>query len=180
MNKFDDTALEVDSKKIEILVQNKTSVKLLMHDTAGQERFRTLTSSYFRNADGVLVVYDLSQRSSFDDLEDLFYEGSRYCERAMKFLIANKLDLQQERVVKTEEGRHQSEQLGASHFFEVSAKTNENVEELVQTVAYELLQRKNQESRETFDDMTSDQVFIQPQNQNQPQMRQTENNKKCC
>jgi len=137
---FDDELhTEIDHKKIPYKVGG-TPLKIVFHDTAGQERFRTLTSSYFRNADAVLIVYDVTDKQTYDDLESIYYEGSRYCSRALKFLIGNKLDLEVERTVTTEEGQETAKSLGASGFFETSAKTNQNMDALLAAIATQLLE----------------------------------------
>lgn len=69
------------------------SVKLQIWDTAGQERFRTLTNAYYRGADGVMLVYDVTNPESFDHLEDWMEEVQRYeQERTVKLIIGNKSD----------------------------------------------------------------------------------------
>ncbi|CAM5999765.1 unnamed protein product [Sphagnum balticum] len=63
-------------------------------DTAGQERFRTITSAYYKGADGIIMVYDLTEPSSLDDLETFWVpEAYNYCDKSIKvLLLGNKLD----------------------------------------------------------------------------------------
>lgn len=62
-------------------------------DTAGQERFRTLTSSYYRGAQGVILVYDISSRKSFDELTKWFHELETYTgDQVVKIVVGNKVD----------------------------------------------------------------------------------------
>jgi small GTP-binding protein len=63
-------------------------------DTAGQERFRTLTSSYYRGCHAVILVYDCASRASFERLEDWLGEVEMYCgnNNPVKMLVANKID----------------------------------------------------------------------------------------
>lgn len=74
--------------------------RLIFLDTAGQEEFRCLTSSYYRSADIQLIVFDITDKDSFTELEEHVSEASRYSTpSAVKILVANKLDLQLDRVV---------------------------------------------------------------------------------
>ena len=93
-----------DHYEKEFLVDNRT-VKLSLWDTAGQERFRGLASSYYRKAKCVVVVYDITRRSSFDKIEMWKQEISNFTdEQVCVFLIGNKLDEAAKRSVLREEG----------------------------------------------------------------------------
>jgi len=74
---------EIDQKSRDLKIDGKT-VRLIITDTAGQERFRTLTSSYYRNADAIIVVYDITDQESFTDVEGHITEGTRYSQRSEK------------------------------------------------------------------------------------------------
>eukprot|EP01085_Mycamoeba_gemmipara_P002403 Mycagemm_TRINITY_DN4004_c0_g1::TRINITY_DN4004_c0_g1_i1::g.2403::m.2403 type:complete len:203 gc:universal TRINITY_DN4004_c0_g1_i1:73-681(+) len=129
-----------DRKEKTITVDNKP-VKLQITDTAGQERFRTLTSSYFRKANAMIIVYDITSKDSFDDLEGYIKEGTRYSDRSEKFIVGNKLDLSAaqpgKRVISYEQGKALADKEGIP-FFEVSAKTGENVDKFFEAVARKL------------------------------------------
>uniref|UniRef100_A0AAF5Q4B8 small monomeric GTPase n=1 Tax=Wuchereria bancrofti TaxID=6293 RepID=A0AAF5Q4B8_WUCBA len=107
-------------------------------DTAGQERFRTLTPSYYRGAQGVICVYDVSNRQTFERLSHWMNEVDTYSTKtdAVKMLIGNKIDISNREVTR-EEGL----QFAKKHrmlFIEASAKTREGVqcafEELIEKV----------------------------------------------
>jgi len=119
----------VDFKVKKLSIKGKPH-RVLLFDTAGQERFRTLTSSYYRNAQGVLLVYDISNRETFTTMEYWFKEVEKYAPPgAIKCLVGSKLDKStSSRIVRTEEGRALADRYGAS-FYEVSSKTRENVKE---------------------------------------------------
>jgi small GTP-binding protein len=115
-------------------------IKLQFWDTAGQEKFRAVTKSYFRNAVGVCLVYDITDRGSFDDLGFWLNDVHALCDpNAAIILIGNKLDLAGQRVVTTGEaqtfaGNHQL------MFLETSARDGDNVLEAFRRaaqVAYE-------------------------------------------
>mmetsp|Transcript_35141 Transcript_35141/g.71640 ORF Transcript_35141/g.71640 Transcript_35141/m.71640 type:complete len:131 (+) Transcript_35141:108-500(+) len=71
----------------------KHTVKLQIWDTAGQERFRTITSAYYRGADGIIMVYDVTNQESFNHVADWLTEVNRYAsEGTCKLLVGNKSD----------------------------------------------------------------------------------------
>jgi Ras-related protein Rab-1A len=74
-------------------------------DTAGQERFRTITSAYYRGADGIIMVYDVTNQESFDHVNDWLSEVNRYAsEGTCKLLVGNKSD-KPEKVVSSDKAR---------------------------------------------------------------------------
>jgi Ras-related protein Rab-18 len=106
-----------------------TPYRLNLLDTAGQERFRTLSNSYYRNAHGVILVYDISNRESFLAMERWFEEvESNAMPGTVLYLVGSKLDKSAQRKVKYEEGLKLAESKGLEgRFCEVSSKTRENV-----------------------------------------------------
>lgn len=105
-----------------------TPYRLNLLDTAGQERFRTLSNSYYRNAHGVILVYDISNRESFLAMERWFEEAeSNAMPGTVLYLVGSKLDKASQRKVTFEEGKRLAESRAEGRFCEVSAKTRENV-----------------------------------------------------
>ncbi|KAI9785026.1 MAG: hypothetical protein M1839_001223 [Geoglossum umbratile] len=101
--------------------------RLNLLDTAGQERFRTLSNSYYRGAHGVILVYDISNRDSFLAMDLWFQEAeANAMPGVVTYLVGSKLDKTSSRSVKYEEGEALAKRHGSS-FCEVSAKTRENV-----------------------------------------------------
>ena len=116
-------------QKIRTLEIDGKNVKLQIWDTAGQERFRTITSSYYRGAHGIIVVYDVTDKVSFNNVKQWLSEIDRYaCQAVNKLLVGNKADLVDKRVVETQEAKEFADSIGIS-FLETSAKSNKNVEE---------------------------------------------------
>jgi Ras-related protein Rab-1A len=102
-------------------------VRLQIWDTAGQERFRTITATYYRNNDVVLIVYDVTNRASFDHIAYWIDECSkRNNKKYLIFLIATKCDIK-DRCVTTQEGIEFAKKHNIP-YFETSAKTGEGVE----------------------------------------------------
>ena len=118
----------VDFKVKTSQLENK-NIKMQIWDTAGQERFRNVISSYFRGAHGILLIYDVTNRDSFKNLESWLIEIEKNAsENVLKILIGNKNDLQDEKEITTEEGEAFAKRNGMQ-FIETSAKMNTNVTE---------------------------------------------------
>ena len=103
-------------------------VKVQIWDTAGQERYRSITNAYYKGAKGSLLVYDITNKKSFDDLDkwilDLKTNGD---DNLSLILLGNKSDLEDKRVISTEEGKNKAEFYKCS-FFETSALNGNNIE----------------------------------------------------
>merc|ERR1711900_138626 len=121
------TTIGIDFKIRTIELDGKR-VKLQIWDTAGQERFRTITTAYYRGAMGILLVYDVTDERSFNNIRTWFSNVEQHAtEGVNKILIGNKCDWEDRRVVSTERGQQLADELGIP-FLEVSAKSNINVE----------------------------------------------------
>jgi len=104
-------------------------VKLQIWDTCGQESFRSITRSYYRGAQGVLLVYDVTNRETFKHLDSWFEECTQSGdENVTLVLVGNKCDLESKREVSYEEGKKFADDHNIL-FIEASAKTAFNVEE---------------------------------------------------
>ena len=113
-------------------------MKLQIWDTAGQERFKTITSSYYKGAHGIILVYDITDRQSFKDIENWLAEVDKFGnENVVKLLVGNKSDLENSRQVKTEEGKELADSLGIK-FLETSAKDSVNVDKAFITLSNEI------------------------------------------
>ena len=120
------------SKNLKYKGQN---VKLQIWDTAGQEKYKGLIPSYVRNSSIVFVVYDVSVKTSFDNIPK-WINFIKTIENTTLVLCGNKIDLSN-REVKKEEGEALAQKEGIS-FFEVSAKTDENIKNMFYNVVVEL------------------------------------------
>nr|NP_001262152.1 Rab26, isoform F [Drosophila melanogaster]AGB94845.1 Rab26, isoform F [Drosophila melanogaster] len=128
--------------KNKVVVVDGTRVKLQIWDTAGQERFRSVTHAYYRDAHALLLLYDVTNKTTYDNIRAWLGEIREYAqEDVVIVLIGNKADCSgSERQVKREDG----ERLGREHnvpFMETSAKTGLNVELSFTAVARQLKSR---------------------------------------
>jgi Ras-related protein Rab-1A len=113
-------------------------VKLQIWDTAGQERFRTLTSSYYRGAHGIIIVYDVTDRDSFENVRQWMVEIDRFANPGVcKILVGNKCDMEEIRKVTQEEGAELARHFEIP-FLETSAKSSINVEQSFITMSKEI------------------------------------------
>jgi Ras-related protein Rab-6A len=112
------------------------TIRLQLWDTAGQERFRTLIPSYIRDSAVVIIVYDVTSRSSFEAVEHWISEVHRERgEDVIVALIGNKNDLTDQRQVESDEGEAKARRLSATVFLETSAKSGANVRNLFTEIA---------------------------------------------
>jgi len=113
--------------------------KLQMFDTAGGYRFRTLTTAYYRGADGIVIVYSATDEDSFDSVECYWLKHvKKYCSIGTKvLLLGNKCDVERGRKVDYSTVKDFAEEKGIT-FFEVSAKDGTNVELAFLTLLSEL------------------------------------------
>ncbi|XP_062495873.1 ras-related protein Rab-37 isoform X5 [Pezoporus occidentalis] len=97
-------------------------------DTAGQERFRSVTHAYYRDAQALLLLYDITSKMSFDNIRAWLTEIHEYAQKdVVIMLLGNKADVSSERAVRTEDGASLAREYGVP-FMETSAKTGMNVE----------------------------------------------------
>lgn len=122
-----------------IQVNDETTVKFEIWDTAGQERYKSLAPMYYRNANAAIVVYDITQESSLERAKSWINELKRQANQDIVIaLTGNKLDLSSsERKIDTAEAKNFADSEGLL-FFEVSAKTGENIKELFTKIANSL------------------------------------------
>ena len=131
--------LDFHSKNTEI---NGENIRLLLYDTAGQEKFKSLIPVYIRDANIILVVYDITIKDSFTHTEHWVNQTKDLKrEDAIFVLIGNKIDLEDRRTVSTKEGEDYATEKGFI-FHEVSAKTGEGIENLFSNKIFPEMARK--------------------------------------
>ena len=125
--------MEVDGKQ----------VALQIWDTAGQERFRVLTPMYYRGAQAAILVYSIIDEDSFNAIDYWSNSLNENVGSSIKlFLVGNKSDLEESRVISEEKGQEKADSIGAK-FFETSAKLGSGINDLFFTIAKTCLETTN-------------------------------------
>jgi len=134
------TTIGIDFKIKTIELDNKR-IKLQIWDTAGQERFRTITTAYYRGAMGILLVYDVTDEQSFQNIRNWIRNIEQHAaDNVDKILVGNKCDMISEKVVETSRGQVLADEYNIK-FFETSAKSNINVVEGFTAIATDIKKR---------------------------------------
>ena len=131
--------LDFQSKNVQI---DNQDIHLLLYDTAGQEKFRSLIPMYTRDANIILLVYDISNRDSFTNLSQWLKDLTNVnMEEVILCIVGNKIDLSDKRAVNTEEGKKFAEEHDFI-FQEISAKTGEGFSDLFYKNLFEQIRFK--------------------------------------
>jgi Ras-related protein Rab-21 len=128
-----------------IVDDDKNEAQLSIWDTAGQERFHSLGPIYYRDSKGAILVYDITDVSTFDRVKSWTKELRKMVGDNTKIsltIVGNKLDLERNRVVSHQSAKKYAESVGAT-FFEVSAKTGRGVTDVFQELTKVLLATMN-------------------------------------
>lgn len=113
----------------------------ITRDTAGQERFRTITSTYYRGTHGVVVVYDVTNANTFKSIQRWLLEIEQYCSSVSRILVGNKADDESKKVVPTSDARNLANSYNID-LVETSAKDDINVEEVFLKITRSMLKTK--------------------------------------
>jgi len=125
------------------IIDNKT-IRIDLWDTAGNEKFHSLTTGFFKNAEGIMIMFDVTTLTSFENVrnwtESIKTHLSLEANNIPVIIIGNKIDLK-EREIKTEDANKYCRELGFK-YFETSAKTGENVDLTVKYLVKEVIKKK--------------------------------------
>ena len=125
--------------KIKTIEVKKKNVKLQIWDTAGEERFRTIISSYYKGAHGILLMFDVTDYDSFESLENWLIEIEKNANKnVIKLLIGNKIDLEENRKVSYNQAKDFADSNGIQ-YIETSVKLNTNVNQAFWEIGKELM-----------------------------------------
>jgi len=129
-----------------------TNTKLQIWDTAGQERYRSITSSYYKGSHGCFIVYDITNETSFENVEKWFEQVQKEASKDVSIiLVGNKCDLENERKIPKEKGEEKAKQLNIP-FFETSALSNIKIEDTFTQIAENIYERTGGMKNEDDDD----------------------------
>lgn len=175
------TTVGIDFKVRTIKLSNGTEVKLQIWDTAGQDRFRTITRAYYRSAQAVLIVFDVTQKESFDSLSYWMdqVESNGVGPSVVRILVANKSDLVEKRIVGAAEIKVLSGQRGYA-FVETSALTGRGVTEMFTETAERVWTALHKASVDDEDGVKVDVVQLMADELDSPIEKDKLKSKSCC
>ena len=142
------STIGVDYSVKNVILPSGKKAKLVFYDTAGQERYRSLSFNLLRNADGILLMYDITNIETFKAIKG--WTESIKDKKGNDFpivLIGNKSDLESERKIPKEEGIKEAKNNGFP-FFETSCKENINIEEAINTIVSMITDERGQIKKE--------------------------------
>ena len=161
----------VDFRFKNVMVDDK-SVKLQIWDTAGQERFKTITSAYYRGADGIIIVYDITDRNSFAHIKDWLDDVNKYTDdNPLKIIVGNKIDLIKDKQINNNDMKTMTAQTGIE-IIECSAKDNIKINDLMEIMTKKLIEKKKNEGNKN----TTKSMILNDINNKNKEL----NNKGCC
>ena len=128
-------------KKAVLFPEWDVEVRLTCYDLAGQQQFKRVRQTYFAGAKSGLLVYDVTRPETFANIENWYKEATRVEKDIFLMLVANKIDLIDDRQVSQEEGKNLAEKLGIS-YFETSALNKDIVDEVFRTMAFLFIQKE--------------------------------------
>jgi small GTP-binding protein len=169
--------VEFGSKTFNI---NDNVIKAQIWDTAGTEKYRSITNAYYKGAKGAFVVYDITKKSSFNNIDKwLFDLKNNGDENINIILVGNKIDLENDRDVTTEEGEKKAI-LNKASFIETSAKNGNNIEKafnlMIENV-YENFKKENENKENIdFNGINKEKTLDLNSSNNENQIKK----KKCC
>ena len=132
--------VDFKTKQIEL---DEHSIKMQIWDTAGHEKFRTITTSYYKSAQAIIILYDITQKSSFDHIRNWITEIDKFGKQGvLKVIVGNKLDLENNRKISKEDAENLALKYGLK-LWEVSAKDNTNIEEMFVDTIKTLLEKNS-------------------------------------
>ncbi len=143
------TGIDLKTKRIKY---NNKEYTIEFYDTAGQERYRAISLNSIKSADGIILMFDLTDQKSYDEISNWVENIKQIQEEDYPMiLVGNKCDLEKERIISNEEGIELSKKFNLQ-FFEVSNKTNKNIEESGNAIIKLIIERKQQKIKELTED----------------------------
>ncbi|XP_029937801.1 ras-related protein Rab-15-like [Myripristis murdjan] len=132
--------------KMKTLEIDGIKVRVQIWDTAGQERYQTITKQYYRRAQGIILVYDVTNEPSFQHIVKWASDVDEYAaDKVQRILVGNKSDEVKDRQVTKEQGSKVAQTFGLD-FFETSAYTNSNINESFTRLAELVLEAHRKEA----------------------------------
>ena len=161
------------------MVIENTSIKLQIWDTAGEERYRSITSAYYKGSKGCFIVYDITNPQSFEDIQKWYEEIKRSGDKGVSIiLVGNKCDLENERKISTEAGKNKAKEMNCP-FYETSALNNIMIEEVFKSICEDIFNKVKTEKKDEDDD--DDYEIVKDENKTvNINTADSKQKKKCC
>ena len=152
------STMGIDYKEKHIIIEGK-KYRLSVYDTTGQERYKSLAFSLIKNTDGIILIYDVTNESSFKAVPDWIQSArEKKGENYPMIILGNKIDLEDERKVKTEDGEELAQKYGLN-FYEISNKENVNIENAILTLVKKILVYIEQNGKKEINSLITTQTF---------------------
>ena len=143
------STIGIEYLTINKVLSNGEKYTIYIYDTAGQEKYRSLSLNSLRHCDGVILMYDITNKKTFDSISEWIkniYEKKD--EDYPLVLIGNKCDLKDERVISKEEGIEMAEKYKTT-YFETSAKEGINIEKPIEELINKIIKNKEENKKKT-------------------------------
>ena len=133
------STIGLDYRLKSMTLKNNKNIKLQIWDTAGQDRFRAITKNYYKGANGIILIYDVTNTQTFENVKNWISQIKEEADpNVIIYLVGNKIDVPEEqKFVKTEEGQKIADELNLP-FSEASAKDGTNINEVFQELLEEI------------------------------------------
>jgi len=142
------STIGVVSKKKDIIINNQKII-LNIFDTSGQERYRSISTNFLRNSDGIIFVFDLTNGTTFDNIKRWLITCDEVIQDFQKIVVGNKLDLENREVDKERIEKFCEEK--NLKYFETSARNNINVRRMFKELAKLILDSKQKKNEEKYE-----------------------------
>ena len=178
-NSFSDQSactVNVEFKTKNLKIDNNLYARLALYDTAGQEKFRSLTRQYYNRAHGIVLVYDLTNEISFNKLNSWVKEINDNAGNVEAILVGNKSDLNDRKISKLKAKNYAKDK--NFKYIEVSAKEGTNILLLFEELSIGMNKRRNEESTSNVEMGSIDNYVFRREEINKKLKRKKE--AKCC
>ena len=166
------SSIGVDFKSKQIEIDDKL-IKLQIWDTAGHEKFRTITTSYYKSAHAIIILYDITEQSSFDHINNWMIEIDKFAKQGvLRIIVGNKKDLESKRQVSTKDAESLADKYGIK-FMEVSAKDKTTIEALFLDIVKSLLEKNLKSKGDSINTPSKNNVVLKKE-------KNLNKKKKCC
>ena len=130
--------------KIKTLIINGKKVLLRIWDTSGQERYRSITQNFYRNANGILFIFDITNKETFENIKNWIIDSDSEDNQVIKVLVGNKIDIDENRKIDNDIIQKYAEKKGMK-YYETSAKEGINIDLVFRKIAELILSKSEEE-----------------------------------